>query len=102
MIRDLDEDVYQSLVRRAAESGQSVPELLRTEAARIAARPTMTEWLARTRRRGTPVGRADVLSALEEQRGEWQRVDDEQRQAVEMEVWVPRMLQEGRQTEGPV
>ena len=70
-IRDLDDDVYAGLARRAAEAGISVPELLRAEAARLAARPTMEEWLNRTRRRSSPVNRADVLAALDEMRGPW-------------------------------
>jgi len=70
-IRDLDDDVYAGLARRAAETGISVPELLRVEAARLAARPSVQTWLARTRRRSSPLGRADVLAALGEQRGSW-------------------------------
>ena len=70
-IRDLDDDVYAALVRRAAESGVSVPELLRAEAARLAARPSVETWLARTRRRSSPLGRVEVLAALDEQRGSW-------------------------------
>ncbi len=70
-IRDLDDDVYAALVRRAAETGVSVPELLRAEATRLAARPSIEEWLARTRRRSTPIDRAEVLAALDEQRGAW-------------------------------
>lgn len=70
-IRDLDDDVYAGLARRAAEAGVSVPELLRTEAARLAARPTMEEWLNRTRRRSSPVNRAEILAALDEMRGPW-------------------------------
>ncbi len=70
-IRDLDDDVYAGLARRAAEVGVSVPELLRAEAARLAARPTVEAWLTRTRRRSSPVGRAEVLAALDEQRGSW-------------------------------
>lgn len=70
-IRDLDDDVYAALVRRAAEEGITVPELLRTEAARLAARPTVREWLARTRRRGDGVSRDEVLDALDELRGRW-------------------------------
>jgi hypothetical protein len=70
-IRDLPDDVYAGLARRAAEVGVTVPELLRTEAARIAARPSIESWLARTRRRSTDLGRADVLAALDEQRGAW-------------------------------
>jgi plasmid stability protein len=70
-IRDLDDDVYAGLARRAAEAGVSVPELLRSEAARLAARPTMEEWLNRTRRRASPAGRAEILAALDEVRGPW-------------------------------
>jgi plasmid stability protein len=70
-IRDLDDDVYAGLVRRAAEAGVSVPELLRGEAARLAARPSVTTWLERTRRRSADVGRAEILAALDEQRGVW-------------------------------
>lgn len=70
-IRDLDDEVYAALARRAAEAGVSVPELLRSEAVRLAARPSVEEWLKRTRRRSAPIGRVDVLSALDEQRGAW-------------------------------
>ena len=70
-IRDIDDDVYAGLVRRAAEAGISVPELLRAEAARLAARPSVQEWLARTRRRSSPLGRAEILSTLDEHRGSW-------------------------------
>jgi hypothetical protein len=70
-IRDLDDDVYARLVRRASEAGLTVPELLRREAARLASRPTVDEWLERTRRRPSAVSRAEVLEALDEQRGPW-------------------------------
>jgi antitoxin FitA len=70
-IRDLDDDVYAALARRAAEEGVSVPELLRGEAARLAARPSVATWLARTARRTSEVNRAEILSALDEQRGAW-------------------------------
>jgi antitoxin FitA len=70
-IRDLDDEVYANLARRAAEAGVSVPELLRSEATRLAARPSVGEWLERTRRRSSAVDRAEVLTALEETRGPW-------------------------------
>ncbi len=70
-IRDLDDDVYAGLARRAAEAGVSVPELLRVEAACLAARPSVEEWLKRTRRRSSPLGRLEVVAALDEQRGAW-------------------------------
>jgi plasmid stability protein len=70
-IRDLDDEVYAGLVMRAAESGVSVPELLRAEAARVAARPSVAEWLRRTRRRSSAVSRLEILAELDERRGGW-------------------------------
>lgn len=67
-IRDLDDEVYAGLARRAGEAGISVPELLRAEAVRLAARPSMQTWLERTRRRSSSLGRVDILAALDEQR----------------------------------
>jgi hypothetical protein len=73
-IRDIDDDVYAALVRRAADAGVTVPDLLRREATRLAARPSMKDWLERTRRRPSDINRADVLAALDEIRGEWPNV----------------------------
>ncbi|MEZ4598080.1 MAG: hypothetical protein R3C32_15505 [Chloroflexota bacterium] len=70
-IRDLDDDVYLALCRRAGAAGLTVPDLLRREAARLAARPTVEEWLERTRRRPSRVTRAEVIEALDEMRGPW-------------------------------
>jgi antitoxin FitA len=70
-IRDLDDEVYAALARRAAEAGITVPELLRRHATRLAARPTMSEWLDRTRRRSTDIATDDVLEALDDLRGTW-------------------------------
>lgn len=70
-IRDVDDDVYEALSQRAAEVGLSVPELLRRETQRIAARPSITEWLERTRRPGAPRQPGDTLEALDELRGPW-------------------------------
>jgi hypothetical protein len=70
-IRDIDDDVYAALARRAAEAGTSVPELLRREAVRLARRPSVPEWLERTRRRPSSVTRDEVLEAIDDLRGEW-------------------------------
>jgi antitoxin FitA len=70
-IRDIDDEVYAALVRRAGDAGITVPELLRREAARLANRPSVDEWLERTRRRPSAVTRAEVIEALDELRGEW-------------------------------
>ena len=74
-IRDLDDEVYAALAKRAAEAGLTVPDLLRREAARLASRPTMEEWLARTRRRPSEISRVQVLEALDEVRGPWPDAD---------------------------
>lgn len=70
-IRDVDDDVYTGLARLAAEAGVTVPELLRREAARLASRPSIKEWLARTRRDGTGPSREHILEAFDELRGPW-------------------------------
>ena len=70
-IRDVDDEVYAALVRRAGEAGITVPELLRREAARLAARPSVAQWLSRTGRRPSEVSTAEVLATLDEWRGEW-------------------------------
>jgi len=70
-IRDLDDDVYAALVRRAAEAGITVPELLRREATKLAGRPTVEEWLTRTRRRPSNLTTAAVVATLDDQRGPW-------------------------------
>jgi hypothetical protein len=68
-IRDIDDEVYAALARRAAEAGLTVPDLLRREAARLANRPTVEEWLERTRRRPSALTRAEVVEALDDIRG---------------------------------
>ena len=74
-IRGIDDEVYAALARRAAEAGLTVPDLLRREAARLAARPTVQEWLSRTRRRPSGITRQEVLDAVEELRGPWPDAD---------------------------
>lgn len=70
-IRDIDDQVYAALVRRAAEAGITVPELLRREACRLASRLTVAEWLERTRGKHSDITTAEVLEALDEIRGPW-------------------------------
>jgi len=70
-IRDVDDHVYAALRERAAEAGLSVPELLRREATRLASRPTVSQWLIRTRRRPSRTETEMVLEALDELRGPW-------------------------------
>jgi len=70
-IRNIDDEVYLALSRRAAEAGMTVPDLLRREATRLAQRPSVDEWLERTRRRPSAISRAEVVEALDDLRGEW-------------------------------
>lgn len=72
-IRNLDDDVYAALVKRGADDGISVPELLRREAKRLAARPSMKEWLDRVGRgpMNPHITNDGVLAALDEIRGPW-------------------------------
>ena len=74
-IRDVDDAVYAGLAKRAAEAGLTVPELLRREAARIVSRPTLAEWLDRTRRRPSGITPEEVVAALDESRGPWPDAD---------------------------
>ncbi|WP_312673942.1 FitA-like ribbon-helix-helix domain-containing protein [Microbacterium sp.] len=46
LIRDLDPGVYSVLTARAQERGQSLQQYLSAELARIAARPTLSEFLS--------------------------------------------------------
>ncbi len=70
-VRDLDDATYLALSRRAAEAGSSVPEFLRGEIERIATRPSIAAWLARTERRSSQVRGSDVVESLDETRGAW-------------------------------
>ena len=70
-IRDIEDDVYAALARRAGDAGLTVPELLRREVARLASRPSVDEWLERTRRRPSAISRAEVIEALDDIRGDW-------------------------------
>jgi hypothetical protein len=74
-IRDIDDERYAGLRRHASATGMTVPEFLRREATRIAARPTMQEWLARTRTRHSSITRDEVIEALDEIRGPWPNAD---------------------------
>jgi hypothetical protein len=75
-IRNISDDVYAALRRRAAEEGLTVPELLRQEAERLASRPSMKEWLERISRKPvTDIPPGHVLEVLDEWRGPWPDAD---------------------------
>jgi len=70
-IRDVDDEVYASLVRKAAQGGFTVPEWIRREITRLAKRPSMDEWLERTRQRESKITTEQVLATMDEWRGPW-------------------------------
>lgn len=75
-IRDVDDEVYARLAKRAAERGYTVPEFLRREITKLAGEMTMKEWLERTRRGPrSDITREEVRQAFDELRGSWPDVD---------------------------
>ena len=66
-IRDVPEEVAETLKERAAAEGKSLSAYVGSELARIAARPTNDEIAARlkARDRSTGPSRDDILAAVE-------------------------------------
>jgi hypothetical protein len=70
-IREIPDETYHQLAQRAAEARVSVPDYLRRLAERDIARPSVAEWIERTRLRGGPQRESDVIEALDDIRGPW-------------------------------
>lgn len=70
LIRDLDPGVHSALSARARERGQSLQQYLSAELARLAARPTLSEFLSG--RAGQPAATAltpeTIVAAVHEGR----------------------------------
>jgi plasmid stability protein len=49
-VRDVPESVHGTLKSRAAREGMSLSDFIKRELERVAERPTMQEWLERTRK----------------------------------------------------
>lgn len=65
-VRNVPEDVHRTLKVRAAESGVSLSAYVLRELERLAALPTMEEWLLRVRSRDPAragISAADVIRA---------------------------------------
>ena len=62
-IRDLDDDIYAGLARRAAADGVTVTELIRAEVARLADRPT--GFVRPADNRIASLSHADILAAID-------------------------------------
>ncbi|QKW07676.1 hypothetical protein HUT18_16100 [Streptomyces sp. NA04227] len=70
-IRNLDDAAYDILRRRAAASGRSLQEYLRVQLEEQAARPTVSEAIARVRARVEgDVPMADIVELQRQERGE--------------------------------
>jgi plasmid stability protein len=63
-VRDLPDDVHRTLKARAAASGQSLSEYVRTVLARNAARPTPEELARRIEARGAVVPSENTRDAV--------------------------------------
>ena len=61
-VRDVPDDVHETLVRRAELAGQSLQQFLSAQLALIAATPTIDEVLDRIEHR--PMGRLSAKSAI--------------------------------------
>lgn len=70
-IRDVPDDVHAVMRARAAAAGMSMSEYLRSELVRLAASPTMDEWLARvaTRPPATGISTQEIVDSIREARG---------------------------------
>lgn len=71
-IRDVPEDVRDELAARAARQGKSMQEYLRAELERMAARPTVEDWLEQVRKRkrasGSRIAAGRILEARDADR----------------------------------
>lgn len=74
-VRGLPDDVHDALQREAAASGQSLTRFVLTELEQLAGRAEVTRANAAEIKRiqaevGAPTGRAEILAAIREGRGE--------------------------------
>jgi len=70
-VRDVPEAVHRVLKARAADEGMSLSDFLKRELERVAERPSMREWLERTREAKPIAGKrsaAQVVRALRDER----------------------------------
>jgi antitoxin FitA len=70
-IRDVPDDVHAVMRARAAAAGMSMSEYLRSELVRLAATPTMDEWLARVAAHPpvTGITTQEIVDIIREARG---------------------------------
>jgi len=68
-IRNVPEPLHRELKARAALAGQSLSDYLRAELERVAARPTMADFLQRVRDRTPVETRTAPAEAIRRERG---------------------------------
>jgi len=69
-VRDVPEDVHGILKARAAREGLSLSDFLKRELKQMVERPTMQEWLERTRRRNRYLSHKSAAQIVRELRDE--------------------------------
>lgn len=67
-VRDVPDDLHAALKDRARRSGMSLSDYLRTELARIAARPVLADVFAETARWDVPLTFGEALDDVRESR----------------------------------
>ena len=67
-VRDVPDDLHAALKDRARRNGMSLSDYLRTELARIAARPVLADVLAETAGWAVPLTFAEAVAAVQEGR----------------------------------
>ena len=69
-VRDVPEHVHGTLKSRAAREGMSLSDFIKKELKRTAERPTMQEWLERTRQAKPIATKKSASQAIRELRDE--------------------------------
>jgi hypothetical protein len=70
-VRDVPETIHATLKARAAREGMSLSDFIKRELQRVAERPSMEEWLQRTRETrpvATKRTAADVIREMRDER----------------------------------
>ena len=69
-VRDVPESVHSTLKSRAAREGMSLSDFIKRELERIAERPTLQEWLERTRQAKPISSRRSAAQVIRQLRDE--------------------------------
>lgn len=67
-VRDVPDEVHRTLGNRAAREGLSLTDFIKRELERIAERPSMQEWLDRTRETKSTHGKPSAAELIREMR----------------------------------